>query len=124
LTTFSTGLVKVTETYAPMIERQLSGNGVHLDPYGKQCVVNAISAINTVLDSKGLTWNDEQLDRNNVTQILMNVAALKLNAAASPREVYFVLRNSSITTGFGETKKRFGESKSKWASKAMGTMPF
>jgi len=105
LTTFSTGLVKVTETYAPMIERQLSGNGVHLDPYGKQCVVNAISAINTVLDSKGLTWNDEQLDRNNVTQILMNVAALKLNAAASPREVYFVLRNSSITTGFGENKK-------------------
>jgi len=81
-----------------MIERQLSGNGVHLDPYGKQCVINAISAINTVLDSKGLTWNDEQLDRNNVTQILMNVAALKLNAAASPREVYFQLRNTSIKT--------------------------
>jgi hypothetical protein len=98
LTTFATGLVKVTETYAPMIERQLSGNGVHLDPYGKQCVINAISAINTVLDSKGLTWNDEQLDRNNVTQILMNVAALKLNAAASPREVYFQLRNTSIKT--------------------------
>lgn len=98
MTTFATGLVKVTETYAPMIERQLSGNGVHLDPYGKQCVINAISAINTVLDSKGLTWNDEQLDRNNVTQILMNVAALKLNAAASPREVYFQLRNTSIKT--------------------------
>ena len=96
MTTFATGLVKVTETYAPMIERQLSGNGVHLDHYGKQCVINAISAINTVLDSKGLNWNDEQLDRNNVTQILMNVAALKLNAAASPREVYFQLRNTSI----------------------------
>jgi len=98
LTTFSTGLVKITETYAPMIERQLSGNGVHLDQYSKQCVVNAISSINTVLDSKGLSWNDEQLDRNNVTQILMNVAALKLNAAASPREVYFQLRNTQIKT--------------------------
>lgn len=94
--TFSTGLVKVTETYAPMIERQLSGNGVHLDAYAKQCVVNAISAINTVLDSKATSWNDEKLDRNNVTQILMNVAALKLNAAASPREVFFSLRNVNV----------------------------
>ncbi|WP_127580934.1 hypothetical protein [Paenibacillus koleovorans] len=96
MSNFSTGLVKVTETYAPMIERQLSGNGVHLDPYGKQCVVNAISAINTVLESKAITWNDDKLDRNNITQILMNIAALKLNAAASPREVFFQIRNVNV----------------------------
>ncbi|MFF2909966.1 hypothetical protein [Paenibacillus sp. NPDC057934] len=94
--TFSTGLVKVTETYAPMIERQLSGNGVNLDPYSRQCVINAISAINTVLDSKAISWNDEKLDRNNITQVLMNIAALKLNAAASPREVYFQIRNVNV----------------------------
>ncbi|MFF2016258.1 hypothetical protein [Paenibacillus sp. NPDC058177] len=94
--TFSTGLVKVTETYAPMIERQLSGNGVNLDAYARQCVVNAISAINTALDSKAISWNDEKLDRNNITQVLMNVAALKLNAAASPREVYFQIRNVNV----------------------------
>jgi hypothetical protein len=93
---FATGLVKVTELFAPMIERQLTGNGVQLDQYSKQCVVNAISAINTVLDGKGITWQDDQLDRNNITQILMNVAALKLNAAASPREVFFQLRNVKI----------------------------
>ncbi|MBB6689942.1 hypothetical protein H7B90_00860 [Cohnella xylanilytica] len=96
MSNFSTALVKVTETYAPMIERQLSGNGVQLDHYARQCVVNAISAINTVLDSKAVSWNDEKLDKNNITQVLMNVAALKLNAAASPREVYFQLRNVNV----------------------------
>lgn len=94
--TFSTGLVKVTEAYGPMIERQLIGNGVHLDQYAKQCIVNAISAINAVLDSKGLTWADEKLDKNNITQTLMNVAGLKLNASASPREVYFQIRNVNV----------------------------
>lgn len=97
---FSTALVKITDAYAPMIERQLAGNGVAMDQYSKQCVVNAISAINAVLDSKGISWNDEQLDRNNITQILLNVAALKLNAAASPREVYFQLRNVKVGDGW------------------------
>ncbi|CAM3709754.1 hypothetical protein COLU111180_04320 [Cohnella lubricantis] len=93
---FSTALVKVTDIYAPMIERQLNGNGVHLDPYARQCVVNAISVINSVLDSKAISWNDEKLDKNNITQVLMNVAALKLNAAASPREVFFQIRNVNV----------------------------
>lgn len=86
-----------------MIERQLTGNGVNMDGYSKQCVINAISAINTVLEIKGIAWNDSNLDRNNLTQILLNVAALKLNAAASPREVYFQLRNVQIG---GDWKKQ------------------
>lgn len=90
---FSTGLKKVTDTFAPMIEQQLTGNGVNMDSYSKQCVINAISAINTAMDVKGIDWADPQLDRNNVTQILLSVACLKLNAAASPREVYFQIRN-------------------------------
>lgn len=93
---FSTKLAKVTETFAPMIERQLTTNGVNMDQYSKQCVINAISAINTVLDTKAIAWNDPSLDQNNVTQILLNVAALKLNAAASPREVFFQLRNVNV----------------------------
>lgn len=96
MSTFSTGLVKVTETFAPMIERQLTGNGVHLDGYAKQCVISAISSINAALDAKNLKWDDPQLDKNNITQTLMNVAALRLNAAASPREVYFQIRNVNV----------------------------
>lgn len=93
---FSTGLVKVTDIFAPMIERQLTANGVSMDQYSKQCVVNAIGSINAVLDKNGIDWNDPSLDRNNITHILLNIAALKLNAAASPREVYFQVRNVQV----------------------------
>ena len=103
---YSTGLVKITDTFAPMIERQLTANGVHMDQYAKQCVINAIGAINAVLDSKGIDWNDPQLDRNNITQILLNVAALKLNAAASPREVFFQLRNVKVVVAGKDVWKK------------------
>lgn len=93
---FATALTKVNNAYFPMIERQLSGNGIRMDDYAKQCVINAISSIHTALDSKGLTWNDQQLDNSNVTQVLLSIAALKLNAAASPREVYFQVRNVKV----------------------------
>ncbi|MBU5356102.1 hypothetical protein KQI74_28015 [Paenibacillus barcinonensis] len=93
---FSTTLSKVNENYFPMIERQLIGNGVNMDEYAKSCVLNAISAINSALDSKGISWNDSDLDKSNITQILLQVASLKLNAAASPREVYFQTRNVSV----------------------------
>lgn len=93
---FSTTLSKVNENYFPMIERQLVGNGVNMDEYAKSCVLNAISAINSTLDAKGISWNDSDLDKSNITQILLQVASLKLNAAASPREVYFQTRNVSV----------------------------
>lgn len=93
---FSTVLTKVNDNYFPMIERQLTGNGIEMDEYSKSCVLNAISAINTVLDSKSIGWNDEKLDRSNITQTLIQIASLKLNAAASPREVYFQLRNMKV----------------------------
>lgn len=94
--TFSTALTKVNDSFFPMIEKQLTGNGIKMDNYSKQCVLTAISSINNVLDSKGITWNDTDLDKNNITQILISVASLKLNAAASPREVYFQTRNVSV----------------------------
>jgi hypothetical protein len=94
---FSTGLSKITNVFAPMIEQQLSGNGINMDSYSKQCVVSAISSINSILDAKGISWGDQNLDKNNVTQILLTVASLKLNASASPREVYFQMRNVKVT---------------------------
>ena len=91
--TFSTALAKINDAYFPMIERQLTGNGIKMDDYSKQCVLNAISSINNVLDQNGIDWNDPQLDHSNITQVLLNVASLKLNSAANPNEVYFQLRN-------------------------------
>ena len=91
--TYSTSLTKISNTFFPMIEQQLTGNGLDMDHYAKQCVMSAISSINAVLDSKNVGWNDAQLDKSNVTQTLLTIASLKLNAAASPREVYFQMRN-------------------------------
>jgi hypothetical protein len=93
--TYKTQLTKVNETYLPMITEQLENNNIKLSEYSKSCVANAISAINNVLDTNGVNWGDAQLDGNGITQILLSVAALQLNATANPRECYFQLRNVS-----------------------------
>ncbi|MDY0395388.1 hypothetical protein ACFSMW_13340 [Virgibacillus halophilus] len=90
---FSTALTKINNTYFPMIQRQLDGNGLKMDEYAKRCVMSAITSINETLDKQGVSWNNPQLDQSNVTQILLQVASLKLNSAASPNEVYFQVRN-------------------------------
>lgn len=93
---FSTTLTRVNNVFMPLITRQLAGNGILMNSYEKQCVINAISAIHTILDANGVPWGHPQLDQSNITQVLLTVACLKLNAAASPREVYFQLRNKAI----------------------------
>lgn len=91
---YSTALTKVNDTFLPMIERQLSGNGIHMDDYSKQCVLSALSAMHTALEKSGTSFSDSQVDKSNVTQVLLSIAALKLNAAAHPREVFFQVRNA------------------------------
>lgn len=94
--TFATGLTKVNNTFLPMIESQLTGNGIKMEQYARQCVMNALGAINAVVESKGIDFSDNTFDKNNLTQILLSVASLQLNSAASPREVYFQIRNVSV----------------------------
>lgn len=96
---YATALTKISNTFFPMIETQLDGNGIKMDHYAKQCVMSAISSINAVLDSKNIKWDDKQLDMSNVTQNLLTIASLKLNAAANPREVYFQMRNINRKIG-------------------------
>lgn len=96
-------LTNVNDAFLPQIEQQLTGHNIAFTEYQRVCVLNALSAINTVLDSKGITWNDAQLDKTNVTQTLLRIAALKLNASAQPREVYFQIRNVKVG---GEWKKQ------------------
>jgi hypothetical protein len=95
---YSNALTNVNNTFMPLIERQLEGNGFQMDGYSKQCVINALSAMHSVLDGKGISWQDPTFDRTSVTQILLSIASLKLNAAASPREVYFQTRNIKTAT--------------------------
>ncbi len=100
--TYKTQLAKVNDTYLPMITDQLENNNIKFSEYAKSCVVNAISAINTTLDTSGISWGDASLDTNGITQILLSVAALQLNATANPRECYFQIRNVSTKGADGK----------------------
>lgn len=95
-TNFKTKLAKVNDTYFPMIENQLENNNIEFSKYAKSCTLNAIAAINNVLDAQGISWNDAALDTSNITQTLLTVATLQLNPTASPREVYFQIRNVAV----------------------------
>lgn len=54
-------------------------------------VMNAIRVIDPILKDNGLSW--DTMDRNNVVNVLQQVAFLKVNPSAMPRECYFILRN-------------------------------
>jgi len=86
-------LTNVNDMFLPQIEAQLAGHNIQFDQYQRTCVINALSAIHDVLGTKKIDWNDQQLDRTNITQTLIRIATLRLNASATPREVYFQLRN-------------------------------
>lgn len=99
---FKTQLAKVNDAYLPMITSQFESNNITFSEYAKSCVVNAISAINNVLDAQGVSWNDTALDTSNMTQVLLTVAALQLNATATANEVYFQIRNVSVKGADGK----------------------
>ena len=61
-----TQLTKVADIYLPMIQNQLEGYGIELSNYQKECALNAISTINNLLESNGLDFNSEKLDKSNV----------------------------------------------------------
>lgn len=117
-TTYKTQLTKVNENYLPMITNQLENNDIKLSEYAKSCVANAISAINNVLDTNGVTWGDANLDTNGITQILLSVAALQLNASANPRECYFQIRNVAVKGADG--KSTVWKKKIDWAIEGDG----
>lgn len=91
---FKTKLAKVNDTYLPMITDQLQSNGVNMTDYQKQCVMNALAEINNTLEQAQKTIND--VDQQTLTQILLQVASLQLNATATPREVYFITRKKKV----------------------------
>lgn len=90
---FGTQLTKVNDTFMPLILGQMQKNSIEMSPYAKTCVLHAISAINSALDKAGISWSSAELDKSTVSDILIKVACFQLNAAASPREIYFQTRN-------------------------------
>ena len=90
---FKTQLTVINDQFLPLIENQMEKNSLNMSSYSKQCVMHAISGINALLDKAGVSWASQKLDRSTISDILIKVACLRLNAAVQPREVYFELRN-------------------------------
>lgn len=90
---FKSGLAKANDVYLPQIKQQLADHAIAMNDYQKTCVLNAMTAINEVIVKDGIDYS--KLDQSNITKTLLNVAALELNAAATPREVYFITRNQT-----------------------------
>lgn len=94
---FKTSLIKYQDKYMGMIEQQMAEHRIGFDEYQKTCVQNALSAISTVMETQGISFQHADVDQSSITQILLTVAGLRLNASATPREVYFQIRNMKKT---------------------------
>lgn len=101
---FKTQLVKYNDVYGGMIEKELEERKITLSEYGKVCVINAISAINELVSNEGLNISSPVIDSATLTTALMTVATLELNAKATNREIYFILRNKSRKGADGKTE--------------------
>lgn len=89
-----TQLSVATNNYMKVIKKQMDEGGANFDEYSGKCVMSAMAAINNMIHGQGLTFND--LNSSNVNEILIQIATLKLNANAVPRECYFQVRNVNV----------------------------
>lgn len=88
---------KAADMMVPMMVSQLERNGVRPDDYQKQCMLNAITVINEVAGANNITIND--IDRATFSEILQQVATLRLNPFSQPRECYFQARRKKLPNG-------------------------
>lgn len=89
---------RTADAYIPLVEKALSGDGVPTDSYQHQCMANALIAMNDVATANG----GESLtafDKTEVMAALQQVATLRLNVFAQPRECYFVSRKKKMPDG-------------------------
>jgi hypothetical protein len=83
--------------YTSLMERDFAEHGLQFDDYSKQCVMAAMSAIYGLVTSSKEAM--ENLQGSNLRQVIGQVASLKLNANAVPRECYFQLRSKQDANG-------------------------
>lgn len=94
---FNTKLSFYANEYTGLMERDFTEHGIKFDEYSKQCVMASMSAIyNLVTSSKEAM---ENLQGSNLRTVIGQVASLKLNANAVPRECYFQLRSKQGADG-------------------------
>lgn len=93
----NTKLSYYANQYTGLMERDFAEHGLQFDDYSKQCVMASMSAIYGLVTSSKEAM--ENLQGSNLRQVIGQVASLKLNANAVPRECYFQLRNKQDASG-------------------------
>ena len=96
--TFTTALSQWSTEITTLISRDYEDCGVKFDDYSKQCAMEAIASIYTLVKNNPKLKDMNSLDMSNLRGIVERCASLKLNANAYPRECYFQLRNTKIGT--------------------------
>lgn len=93
----NTKLSYYANQYTGLMERDFAEHGLQFDDYSKQCVMASMSAIYGLVTSNKEAM--ENLQGSNLRQVIGQVASLKLNANAVPRECYFQLRSKQDANG-------------------------
>lgn len=93
----NTKLSVYANQYTGLMERDFAEHGLQFDDYSKQCVMAAMSSIYGLVTSNKAAM--ENLQGSNLRQVIGQVASLKLNANAVPRECYFQLRSKQDAGG-------------------------
>lgn len=88
---FNTALSVYTNRFVGLLKTDFKEAGIEFDDYSKQCVVAAMSSIYQLVQSSKEDMN--QLNNSTLRNVLGQVASLRLNANAMPRECYFTLRS-------------------------------
>lgn len=91
---YSTGINNYVNAYLPMVQKQMTSDGEDFDEYSRYCVVSAIGEIIDMVHKSGV--QPSEINANNLNDILLLVARLKLNANAYPRECYFQIRSVNV----------------------------
>lgn len=87
----NTQLSYFSTQYSELLERNFSNAGVEYDDYSKKCGLAAMSSIYQLIVANKCSLQD--INCSSIEDTLKQVASLKLNANAVPREVYFQLRS-------------------------------
>ena len=102
----NTKLSYYTNEYTNLMTKDFAEHGVNFDDYSKQCVMASMSSIFQLAQSSKLDMS--AFNGSNLRQIMGQVASLKLNANAIPRECYFSLRKRQNANGVWEQVVELG----------------
>lgn len=98
----TTALSYWTNNITDLVVSDFSDRGEAFDDYAKTCAMNGMSSIYELVRNEDKT-DMKDIDTSNLRQVVAQVAGLKLNCNAYPREAYFTLRNKKIGDKYVKT---------------------